>query len=251
GATAEDWPAVCAAARHAEQVGALEVVSVWSHFASADEPGAASVIAQRAAYEDACRVAEEAGLTPGVRHLANSAAAMLLPQARYDLVRVGIAAYGIEPDTGIAALAGVRLRPVMRLRARLAAVKTIATGAGVSYGHTWHAERPTTVGLVPLGYGDGIPRHGGNSAQVGWRGGRAPIRGRVCMDQFVVELGDHQVSAAVGEEITLFGPGDHGEPTAAEWAAWCETIGYEIVTRIGSRVPRMYTRTPDQDGDHG
>ena len=251
GATAADWPEVCAAARHAEQLGHLEVVGVWSHLASADEPGAASVGAQQQAFETAYQVAGEAGLTPSIRHLANSAGALIWPEAHYDLVRIGIAAYGIEPDAGLAALAGIPLRPVMRLRAQLANVKVVETGAGVSYGHTWHAPGPTTLGLVPLGYGDGIPRQAGNIAEVGWRGRRAPIRGRVCMDQFVVELGDPQVRAEVGEEITLFGAGDAGEPTAAEWATWCDTIGYEIVTRIGARVPRVFTRRATSEGAGG
>jgi alanine racemase len=247
GATAGAWPAVCRAARHAEQVGAAEVVGVWSHLAAADEPGASSVRDQQVAYQAAYRVALDAGLTPSVRHLGNSAGALLLPQARYDLVRVGIAAYGIDPDPGVAALAGVRLRPVMRLRAQLANVKVVAAGAGVSYGHTWHAAAPTTLGLVPLGYGDGIPRHAGNTAEVAWRDGRAAIRGRICMDQFMIELGDDDTRAEVGQEVTLFGAGDHGEPTAADWAAWCGTIGYEIVTRIGARVPRIYHRGEGRD----
>jgi alanine racemase len=156
-----------------------------------------------------------------------------------DLIRVGIAAYGIDPAPGIAALAGVDLRPVMRLRAQLVNVKQIAAGASVSYGWTWTAPAATTVGLVPLGYGDGIPRHAGNRASVGWSGRRVPVRGRICMDQFVVELGVG-VLGHPGEEVIVFGPGDQGEPTANEWAAWCDTIGYEIVTRIGSRVPRRY-----------
>jgi alanine racemase len=247
GATAAAWPGVCRAARHAEQVGAAEVVGVWSHLAAADEPGASSVPDQQAAYEAAYQVCLDAGLTPSVRHLSNSAGALLLPQARYDLVRIGIAAYGIDPDTGVAALAGVRLRPVMRLRAQLANVKVVAAGAGVSYGHTWHAAAPTTLGLVPLGYGDGIPRHAGNTAEVAWRDGRAPIRGRICMDQFMIELGAPDTRAEVGQEVTLFGAGDHGEPTAADWAEWCGTIGYEIVTRIGARVPRIYHRGEGRD----
>jgi alanine racemase len=163
----------------------------------------------------------------------------VVPEARLDLVRVGIAAYGIDPAPGIAALAGVALRPVMRLRSQLVNVKQIPAGASVSYGWTWTADAATTVGLVPLGYGDGIPRHASNRACVGWSGGRVPVRGRICMDQFVVELGAGEVAGA-GEEVILFGPGDRGEPTAAEWAAWCDTIGYEIVTRIGTRVPRRY-----------
>jgi alanine racemase len=247
GAAVADWPAVCRAARHAEQVGAAEVVGIWSHLAAADEPGASSVHDQQTAFDAAYRVALDAGLTPSVRHLSNSAGALLLPQARFDLVRIGIAAYGIDPDTGIAALAGVSLRPVMRLRAQLANVKVVDAGAGVSYGHTWHAEVPTTLGLVPLGYGDGIPRHAGNTAEVAWREGRAEIRGRICMDQFVIELGGADAQAEVGQEITLFGAGDHGEPTAADWASWCGTIGYEIVTRIGARVPRIYHRGEGRD----
>lgn len=247
GAAVADWPAVCRAARHAEQVGAAEVVGIWSHLAAADEPGVSSVHAQQTAFDAAYQVALDAGLTPSLRHLSNSAGALLLPQARFDLVRIGIAAYGIDPDTGIAALAGVSLRPVMRLRAQLANVRVVDAGAGVSYGHTWHAEVPTTLGLVPLGYGDGIPRHAGNTAEVAWREGRAEIRGRICMDQFVIELGGADAQAEVGQEITLFGAGDHGEPTAADWASWCGTIGYEIVTRIGARVPRIYHRGEGRD----
>ena len=261
GATAADWPAVCAAARDAERIGTIEVVGIWSHLASADEPGVASVGVQQQAFEDAYQLALESGLQPTIRHLANSAGAMIWPETRYDLVRIGIAAYGIEPDPGIAELAGISLRPVMRLRAQLVNVKTVATGAGVSYGHTWHAPASTTLGLVPLGYGDGIPRQAGNLAEVGWRGRRVPIRGRVCMDQFVVELGDQgllagsasgaasaSVSAEVGDQVTVFGPGEDGEPTAAEWADWCGTIGYEIVTRIGSRVPRIYRGRSASEG---
>jgi alanine racemase len=239
GTPAYDWQRVCAAAAEAEHAGALAVVGIWSHFAAADEPGHPSVPLQMEAFQRAYEQARAAGLEPTLRHLSNSAGALVVPEARLDLVRVGIAAYGIDPAPGIAALAGVALRPVMRLRAQLVNVKQIEAGAGVSYGWTWTAEATTTVGLVPLGYGDGIPRHAGNRAWVGWSGSRVPVRGRICMDQFVVELGEGRV-AQPGEEVIIFGPGDHGEPTAAEWAAWCDTIGYEIVTRIGTRVPRRY-----------
>jgi alanine racemase len=239
GAPSYEWKQVCSAAAEAEDVGAIEVVGIWSHLAAADEPGHRSVPVQIEAFQRAYEQARGAGLEPTLRHLANSAGALVVPDARLDFVRVGIAAYGIDPAPGIAALAGVVLRPVMRLRAQLVNVKEIPAGAGVSYGWTWIAPARTTVGLVPLGYGDGIPRHAGNRAFVGWSGVRAPVRGRICMDQFVIELGTDRV-AQPGDEIIVFGPGDHGEPTAAEWASWCDTIGYEIVTRIGTRVPRFY-----------
>jgi alanine racemase len=245
GAAAEVWPEVCAAAAEAEDAGALEVVGIWSHFAAADEVGHPSVPIQLAAFQRAYEIARSAGLEPSLRHLGNSAAALVVPEAQLDLVRVGIAAYGIDPAPGIAELAGVPLRPVMTLRSQLVNVKQIAEGAGVSYGWTWTADRATTVGLVPLGYGDGIPRHAGNRAQVGWAGGRAPIRGRVCMDQFVVDLGPG-VNLEPGSEVILFGPGDQGEPTAADWAEWSGTIGYEIVTRIGPRVPRLYRHATER-----
>src|SRR4030095_8895696 len=218
GAPAYDWQHVCVAAAEAERAGALEVVGIWSHLAAADEPGHPSVPIQIEAFKRAYEQARAAGLEPTLRHMANSAGEAVVPAARLDLGRGGIATYGIDPAPGIAPLAGVVLRPVMRLRSQLVNVKQISAGAGVSYGLTWTAEAATTVGLVPLGYGDGIPRHASNRAWVGWSGTRVPVRGRICMDQFVVELGGGKV-AEHGEEVVLFGPGDRGEPTAGEWAA--------------------------------
>lgn len=240
GAAPADWPDVCAAAAEAEEAGALEVVAVWSHFAAADELGASSVTWQLDAFQEACEIARAAGLQPKLRHMCNSAGALIVPKAHFDLVRLGIAAYGIDPAPGVAAAAGVTLAPVMRLRAQLVNTKQISAGTGVSYGHTWVAPSETRVGLVPLGYADGIPRSAGNRGRVGVAGGQAPIRGRICMDQFVIELGP-DCPAEVGDEVIVFGPGTGGEPTAADWAVWCETIGYEIVTRIGTRVPRIYS----------
>ena len=177
GATSYDWQHVCAMAAEAEQAGAVEVVGIWSHLAAADEPGHPSVPLQIQAFQQAYEQARAAGLEPTLRHLGNSAGALVVPEARLDLVRVGIAAYGIDPAPGIAALAGVTLRPVMRLRAQLVNVKQIPAGAGVSYGWTWTTQTPTTVGLVPLGYGDGIPRHAGNRAWVGWSGAECRCAG--------------------------------------------------------------------------
>lgn len=238
GAPAADWQQLCVLARDAERTGAITVAGVWSHFAAADEPGHPSIARQSEAFAAALRTAEECGLSPEVRHLANSAAALTLPSSHYDLVRLGIACYGIEPAPGLATGAGVDLEPVMTLRAQLAAVKPISAGAGVSYGHTWVAEADTVVGLVPLGYGDGIPVAVSNRAEVQVAGRRAPIRGRVCMDQFVVDLGPG-AQDRVGDEVIVFAGADQG-PTAQDWARTCGTIGYEIVTRIGVRVPREF-----------
>lgn len=236
GATAAEWPELVAAARREEEAGTLRVIGVWSHLACGDEPDHPANDEQEKAFLAAVEVAEREGLRPELRHLANSAGAMLRPSARFDLVRCGIASYGLDPAPGNNP--GHGLRPAMTARARLSLVKRIEAGAGVSYGHTWVAEHETTVGLVPAGYGEGIPRRAGNHAEVAVGGRRRPIRGRVCMDQFTVDLGTD--SPEPGADAILFGPGDDGEPTAQDWAEACETISYEIVTQIGGRFARRY-----------
>ena len=242
GATLADWPALVAAGRAAELAGTVEVTGVWSHLACADDPDHPANDLQEQRFRAALDVARAAGLRPQVRHLANSAAAILRPSARFDLVRCGIACYGLEPAPGLTDHAG--LVPAMTVRADLALTKPVAAGEGVSYGLTWTATRDTTVGVVPAGYGEGVPVHASNRAEV-WAGGRRrPVRGRVCMDQFVVDLDGEDVPA--GSEVVLFGPGYDGEPTAQDWAEACGTINYEIVTRIGGRLRRRYVdRHPD------
>jgi alanine racemase len=240
GATVQDWPALVAAARAGEADGAWRVTGVWSHFACSDEPEHPANDRQEGAFRDAVAIAERAGLRPEVRHLANSAAAILRPSSRFDLVRCGIASYGLDPAPGVTPDLG--LVPAMTVTAPLVLTKTIPAGAGVSYGHVWTASAETGVGLVPLGYGDGVPRHAGNTAEV-WVGGqRRPIRGRICMDQFVIDLGGDL--AEPGDEVVLFGPGSGGEPTADDWARACGTIHYEIVTRMGGRLLRRYQEGP-------
>jgi alanine racemase len=242
GAPRDAWQDLFAVAADAERTGRIVVTGIWSHFACSDEPEQPANDAQEAAYLEALDLAASAGLEPEVRHLANSAAAILRPSARFDLVRCGIAVYGCEPAPG---RTDQPLRPVMTARARLAMVKEVAAGASVSYGHTWTADRPTRLGLVPVGYGDGIPRHASNAAEVSIGGVRCPVRGRICMDQFVVDLGE--VEAQAGDEVILFGPGAHGEPTAQDWAEACGTISYEIVTRIGGRFERVHVDSEKVD----
>ena len=240
GSTADDWPDLVAAARAGEADGTWTVTGIWSHFACSDEPEHPSNDVQERAFRDALAGAERAGLRPEVRHLANSGGAILRPSSRFDLVRCGIASYGLDPAPGVSPDLG--LEPAMTVTAPLALTKHLHAGASVSYGHTWTAPGDTRVGLVPLGYGDGVPRHAGNAAEVEVGGKRRPIRGRICMDQFVVDLGGPEDGAAeAGDEVVLFGPGTAGEPTADDWARACGTIHYEIVTRIGGRLHRRYT----------
>jgi alanine racemase len=235
GAAAADWPDLVDAAAKAEAGGAVEVVAVWSHLACADEPDHPSVDAQLVAFNEAVTVVFDAGLTPPILHLANSPATLTRRDTHFDLVRAGLASYGLCPVGGLSH----RLRPAMSVRARVALVKRVPAGAGVSYGHTYVTERATTLALVPLGYADGVPRAASDRAPVWLAGKRRKVAGRVCMDQFVVDCGDDPV--AVGDEVVLFGSGLEGEPTADDWAAACDTINYEIVTRMGSeRAPRRY-----------
>jgi alanine racemase len=236
GATVADWPDLITAAAKAAAEGTVDVVGVWSHFAYADEPGHPTIAGQIRVFGEALEVAERAGVRPQVRHLANSAATITLPEAHFDLVRPGIAVYGLSPIPGWPAAAD--LRPAMTLRAQVIMTKRVPPGQGVSYGHQYTTSRETTLALVPLGYADGIPRAATNIGPMHLAGARRTISGRVCMDQVVVDVGDDPVAA--GDVAVLFGPGDGGEPTADDWAVVLDTINYEIVTRVGARVPRTY-----------
>ena len=239
GASRRDWEAFYARALDGERAGHWRVTGIWSHLACADEPDHPANDAQEASFREALALADDAGLRPELRHLANSAAALLRPSARFDAVRCGIATYGLDPAPTVDH--GTDLRPAMTARADLALVKHLDAGDSVSYGHQWTAPGPTTVGLVPVGYGEGIPVHASNVAEVRVDGKRRPVRGRVCMDQIVVDLGGDE--PAVGSDVVLFGAPGEGRPTAQDWAEACGTINYEIVTRIGGRMTRRYVDT--------
>ncbi|MFE6758613.1 alanine racemase [Streptomyces sp. NPDC057684] len=233
-----DWPELVRSAVAAEREGLVVVSGLWSHFACADEPGHPSIAAQLERFREMVSFAEGAGVRPEVRHIANSPGTLTLPETHFDLVRPGIAMYGISPSPEIGTPEDFGLRPVMTLSASLALVKHAPGGLGVSYGHHYVTPGETTLGLVPLGYGDGIPRHASGTGPVLIGGKLRTVAGRVAMDQFVVDLGGDEPAA--GDEAVLFGPGDRGEPTAEDWAQAAGTIAYEIVTRIGARVPRVY-----------
>ncbi len=257
GVAAGDLPDVARRAAAFEASGELRVVGVFSHLACADEPGHPSIARQAAAFEAALEVTGAAGLRPEVRHLANSAATITLPELHYDLVRTGISVYGFAPSPALGVPGDYGLRPAMTFRSRLANVKQVAAGEGVSYGHLYTTSQDTTVGLVPVGYGDGVPRHAsggsagpGGPVAVGQGPGARVLRvaGRVCMDQFVLDLGPGAGEHA-GDVVTLFGSSDgvaHADvPNAQDWADAAGTISYEIVTRLGARVPRVYVSEGD------
>jgi len=233
GAERSLWPALIDAAVKAP---AVTVTGLWSHFACADEPAHPANDSQEKAFREALALAGRAGIEPEFRHLANSAGALLRPSARFDMVRFGIATYGLNPAPKALAASDLGLTPAMTVRGRLALAKDIPAGAGVSYGHTFIAPEPMRVGVVAMGYGDGIPRLASRRAELMLNGRRVRLLGTVSMDQIVVEA----PGGEIGDEVVLLGPGRAGEPTADDWARWCETINYEIVTRMGGRQVRTY-----------
>lgn len=254
GATAEDLPEVVRSARRAEEEGVLDVVGLWSHLSRADEPTSGSTEDHLARFRAAEEVVRAAGLTPRVRHLAATGGLLWHPAARLDLVRAGIGLYGLSPDPSVATSAELGLSPVMRLEAPLVQVKRIPAGQDVSYGGTWTAPTDRWLGLVPLGYSDGLPRAAASAGPVVVGGLRTTIVGKVCMDQVVIDLGPSvdaegepvPAPAAPGDVAVLWGDPDAegtdpATPTADDWAAVCGTINYEIVTRLGARVPRVTT----------
>jgi alanine racemase len=242
GATPHDWPELVEAAAKAQANGAVEVIGVWSHLAYADTPRHPTIERQRLAFEAGLDVAAAAGIEPQVRHLANSAATLALPQTHYDLVRPGVAVYGLSPGPAVGVASELGLRPAMTLTSQIALAKRVPAGQGVSYAHRYTTTSETTLAVVPLGYADGVPRQLTNVGEVAVNGTRYRIAGTVCMDQFVLDVGEDVVRA--GDEVVLFGPGDDGEPTAEDWANAIGTINYEIVTRVGARVPRTYEGAP-------
>lgn len=242
GATEADWPELVRAALAHDAAGAVRLHAAWSHLADAS-PEDDAVALER--LRRAVAVAEGLGARFERLHLAASSAGIRMPEARLDLVRFGIAAYGVSPfDDATARDLG--LRPVMTLRSEVVSVKRVPAGHGVSYGLTYRTAAESTLALVPLGYADGIPRIATGRAAVSIGGRRHPIVGRIAMDQVVVDVADAAVR--VGDEVLVFGEGDRGEPTAEEWAGWAETIGDEIVARVGERADRVYLggagRTP-------
>ena len=217
----------------------LEVVGIFSHFARADEPGQQQNEDQLHKFKHMVSELEKIGINPPIKHLSNSAATLNDKDSYFSMVRVGIAMYGLTPDiTHMGTSKELGLRPAGQLRAKLHLVKEVSKGVPVGYGASAHTPSDTKLGVVAMGYADGIPRIA-QGAGIFVKGKRAPIIGRVSMDQFVVDLGSDS-TAKSGDWVIVFGDGSHGEYTADDWGRASSSINYEIVTRIGPRVPRIY-----------
>ncbi|MGV8874932.1 MAG: alanine racemase [Rhodococcus sp. (in: high G+C Gram-positive bacteria)] len=237
GVAEADLDVVLDATAAAVAEGSVRLVGMFSHLACADEPEHPANDAQAHRLRDAVSRATRRGTPPEVVHLSNSAAALTRSDLGFDMVRPGIALYGLSP---VPELGTFGLRPVMTLSAQVANIKKVSEGESVSYGYTWTAPADTVVALIALGYADGVVRRLGGRFEVTIAGRRYPSVGRVCMDQFVVDLGGESTGVAVGDEALLFGPGDRGEAHAQDWADALETISYEVVTGIRGRVRRRF-----------
>ena len=238
GIAPEDWAVVLAEAARLERIGRVRVEGIFSHLSNTSDEDDLAALAE---FERGVVLATSLGLQPPLRHIAATQAAIALPATRLNCVRLGLGIYGLSPfadrDSG-----DLGLRPAMTLLGSVAAVRRVPAGHGVSYGYQYRPEQHTSLALVPLGYADGVPRAASVDslasarATVAIGGRRYGIAGRIAMDQFVVDVGDDPVS--VGDVVVLFGDATLGAPTAEEWANASGTINYEIVTRIGPRVPR-------------
>jgi alanine racemase len=220
----------------------LKVIGIWSHFARADEPAELMNQEQLSLFEEKVNQAKTAGIDAQFIHIANSAALFTNKSTHKNIIRSGIALFGLSPDIKtIGDSSSLGLKPAMKLKAKLNLVKEVKAGSSVGYGGTAVLKSDTKLGVITLGYADGIPRNTNNLAGVFVDKKRAPIIGRVSMDQFVVDLGITS-NAKTGDEVIVFGDGSGGEYTVDEWAKAANTINYEIITRIGPRVPRIYPR---------
>jgi alanine racemase len=243
GVRAAEYPSMLTGLRRAAAEDAIRVRGIMSHLACADEPEHPANDMQAGRFAETLRQARKAGVHYEVAHLSNSPATVTRPDLAFDLVRPGIAVYGLSP---IPARGDMGLVPAMTVKCVVALVASVRAGEGVSYGHTWIAQRDTNVALLPIGYADGVFRALSGRLDVLINGRRRRGVGRICMDQFVVDLGPGAVDVAEGDEAILFGPGTRGEPTAQNWADLLGSISYEVVTSPRGRIVRTYLEAEKQ-----
>lgn len=239
GVSVTEYPQLLQALRGLVDGQVVRLRAIFSHLAHADEPGHPMMDQQRERFIEAIALAKEHGLEPELVHLSNSAATLTRPDLHFDMVRPGISVYGLSP---IPELGQFGLKPAMTFQSEVALVKQVAAGEGVSYGHRWIAPRDTTIALVPAGYADGVFRSLSGRFEVWLGGARHRNVGRVCMDQFMVDLGDNAGGVREGDRAVLFG-GGAGQPHALDWARALDTIDYEVVCAPRGRVVRRYVGT--------
>jgi alanine racemase len=237
GVSAADYPSMLTALRRAVADEAIRLRAIMSHLIHGDDPDNPINDLQAKRLSDMRTQAGDQDVYFEIAHLSNSPAAMTRPDLAHDMVRTGIAVYGLSP---IPERGDMGLRPAMTLKCPVALVRSVQAGDGVSYGHTWVADRDTTLALLPIGYADGVFRTLSGRMHVLINGRLRPNVGRICMDQFVVDLGPDASDVSDGDEAILFGPGTDGEPTAQHWADVLDTIHYEVVTSPRGRVVRTY-----------
>lgn len=251
-----DWTDLVSVALKHQAEGTVQLAGAFSHYAWADAPQHRTVAEQTEGLKRAVYQAQELGARFEVTHLANSAATLTNTGSHFDLVRPGLAIYGLSPVPHLASALDLGLRPAMTLLARVANVKAAPAGQGVSYGHAYVTPEATILALLPVGYADGIPRHASNLGPIELGGQRHRVAGRVCMDQVVIDLtrdhpGEDPADVQEGDVAVIFGAGDPRgiRPTAQDWADITGTISYEIVSRIGPRVPRIYLNAQADEHD--
>jgi alanine racemase len=237
GVAAARYPSVLTALGQAVAEDAIRLRGLMSHLVFADQPDNSVNDFQAQRFNEMLAHARDQGLRFEIAHLANSSATMTRPDLAYDLVRPGIAVYGLSP---VPERGDMGLVPAMTVKCAVALVKSIRAGESVSYGHTWTAQHDTNLALLPIGYADGVFRSLGGRLDVLINGRCRSGVGRICMDQFVVDLGPGRIDVAEGDEAILFGPGSSGEPTAQDWADLLGTIHYEVVTSPRGRITRTY-----------
>jgi len=236
GIRAEDIPGICAFIERLHDLPGIEVEGIFTHFATADSADQSYALRQLERFERVLSALEERGLRPGIVHAANSAALLMLPQARYDMVRPGIAIYGHAPSDEVPLPEG--FQPALSFKTQVAQVKDVPAGEGVSYGATYITQHETRIAVLPVGYADGFRRAPANWGEVLIRGQRAPLIGRVCMDQCMVDV-THIPGVRLGDEVVLIGRQGNDELTAESVANRLGTISYEVVSELLARVPRM------------
>ena len=245
GVGAAEYPSMLTALRRAAADEAIRLRGIMSHLVYGDDPDNPVNDLQARRLSDMRTQARNQGVHFEVAHLSNSPSAMTRPDLSYDMIRPGIAVYGLSP---IPERGDMGLRPAMTLKCPVALVRSVCAGDGVSYGHTWIADRDTTLALLPIGYADGVFRTLSGRMNVLINGRLRPNVGRICMDQLVVDLGPDATDVGEGDEAILFGPGADGEPTAQDWADVLDTIHYEVVTSPRGRVVRTYRGAPIAGG---